>query len=283
MNGPAAFRSLLASEGIVMMPVAHDALTARLAERAGFQIICSAGYANSAALIGMPDIELLTLTEMVDVAARLCQAVSIPVFADGDTGHGGLLNVRRTVRLHEQAGCCGLFIEDQVSPKRCGHMAGKQVVSEEEMLSRLGAALDAREDKDFVIMARTDARSVLGLDAAIDRAKRYRQAGADMTFVEAPTSEDELRRIPREVGGLCMANMIPGGRTPLLAAAALQRMGYKVAAYPTVLTYAVAKAAQRTLAALIENGLPPADGSLMEFQEFNELLGLEELRAVERR
>ncbi len=283
MNGPAAFRSLLAADGIVMMPVAHDALTARLAEKAGFQVICSAGYANSAALIGMPDIELLTLTEMVDVASRLCQAVAIPVFADGDTGHGGPLNVRRTVRLHEQAGCCGLFIEDQVSPKRCGHMTGKQVVPEEEMLSRLGAALDARQDKDFVIMARTDARSVDGLDAAIERAKRYRQAGADMTFVEAPTSEDELRRIPREVGGLCMANMLPGGRTPLLSAAALRLMGYKMVAYPTVLTYAVAKAAQNTLAALLKNGLPPADGSLMEFQEFNELLGLEELRAKERR
>jgi methylisocitrate lyase len=266
-----------------MMPVAHDALTARLAEKAGFKLICSAGYANSASLIGMPDIELLTLTEMVEAAARMCQAVSIPVFADGDTGHGGPLNVMRTVRLHERAGCCGLFIEDQVSPKRCGHMAGKQVVQAEEMLSRLGAALDAREDRDFAIMARTDARAVEGLDAAIDRAKRYRRAGADITFVEAPLSEVELARIPREVGGVCMANMIPGGRTPLLPAKQLHRMGYKMVAYPTVLTYAVAKAAQRALEALAREEMPPSDGSLMEFQEFNRLLGLEELRELEKR
>lgn len=267
----------------MMMPVAYDALTARIAERAGFRLLCSAGYANSASLMGARDLGLLTLTEMADAASRMCQSVTVPVLADGDTGHGGTLNVRRTVRLHERAGCCGLILEDQAAPKRCGHMSGKSVVPVEEMLARLGAAMDAREDEDFAIVARTDARASEGFAAALERARSYLAAGADVIFVEAPQTVEELERVPREVGGPCMANMIPGGRTPVLPASSLRAMGYRIAAYPTVLPHAVAKAAERSMAALFKDGVPPQDGSLMDFEEFNRMLGPDEPKAPGRR
>ena len=282
MRKTALLRKLIEDEEILMIPVAHDALCARIAEQSGFKAVFTAGYANSAALLGKPDVSLLTLTEMVDVASRIADAVDIPVFADGDTGHGNVTNVIRTVNLFEKAGVAGLFIEDQVSPKRCGHLAGKQVVSPEEMLSKLRAALDARSDPDFVIMARTDALAVNGIDDAIHRAKLYREAGADLIFVEAPESVEQMRRIIREVKAPHMANMLPGGKTPMLTAKELQEIGYSVVAYATACTYTITKAVRDLFETLHQTGTTTGlEDRMVKFDEFNRLVGLEEIRKKE--
>jgi methylisocitrate lyase len=275
-------RKLIEDDEILMIPVAHDALCARIAEQSGFQAVFTAGYANSAALLGQPDISLLTLTEMADVASRIVDAVNIPVFADGDTGHGNINNVIRTVKLFEKAGVAGLFIEDQVSPKRCGHMAGKQVIAPEEMALKLKAALDARSDPDFVIMARTDALAVNGIDDAIQRAQLYRDVGADLIFVEAPESVEQMKRIIKEVNAPHMVNMLPGGKTPMLTAAELQDIGYAVVAYATACTYAIARAVKDMFETLRVTGTTAGlEGGMMNFDEFNLLVGLEEIRKRE--
>lgn len=278
----AILRKLIEDEEILMIPVAHDALCARIAEQSGFKAVFTAGYANSAALLGKPDVSLLTLTEMVDAASRIVDAVDIPVFADGDTGHGNITNVIRTVELFEKAGVAGLFIEDQVSPKRCGHMSGKQVVPPEEMVSKLKAAIDARSDPDFVIMARTDALAVNGIDDAIHRANLYRKAGADLIFVEAPESVEQMRRIIREVDAPNMVNMLPGGKTPLLTAAELQEVGYSVVAYATACTYTITKAVRDLFETLHRTGTTKGfENRMVKFDEFNRMVGLEEIRRKE--
>jgi 2-methylisocitrate lyase-like PEP mutase family enzyme len=278
----AILRKLIEDEEILMIPVAHDALCARIAEQSGFKAVFTAGYANSAALLGKPDVSLLTLTEMVDAASRIVDAVNVPVFADGDTGHGNVTNVIRTVNLFEKAGVAGLFIEDQVSPKRCGHLAGKQVVSPKEMVSKLRAALDARSDPDFVIMARTDALAVNGIDDAIYRARLYREAGADLIFVEAPESVEQMRQIIREVKAPHMANMLPGGKTPMLTARELQEIGYSVVAYATACTYAITKAVRDLFETLYRTGTTAGlEDRMVKFDEFNRLVGLEETRKKE--
>jgi 2-methylisocitrate lyase-like PEP mutase family enzyme len=275
-------RRLIEDEEILMIPVAHDALCARIAERSGFKAIFTAGYANSAALLGKPDVSLLTLTEMVEAASRIADAVSIPVFADGDTGYGNVTNVMRTVKLFEKAGVAGLFIEDQTEPKRCGHMAGKGVIPPNEMVAKLRAAQDARSDPDFVIMARTDALAVNGIDDAICRANLYRKAGADLIFVEAPESVEQMRRIISEVRALHMANMLPGGRTPMLKAKELQEIGYSVVAYATACTYTVARAVRDLFETLRSTGTTAGfEDRMIVFDEFNRLVGLEEIRKME--
>jgi 2-methylisocitrate lyase-like PEP mutase family enzyme len=282
MKRTAHLRKLIEDEEILMMPVAHDALCARIAEQSGFKAIFTAGYANSAALLGMPDISLLTLTEMVEVASRVADAVSIPVFADGDTGHGSIANVMRTVQQFEKAGVAGLFIEDQVQPKRCGHMAGKQVIAPREMVSKIKAALDARQDPDFIIMARTDAIAVNGIDDAIKRANLYKDAGVDLIFVEAPESVEQMRRIIREVDAHHMVNMLPGGRTPLLNARELQEIGYSAVAYATACTYTIAKAVRELFESLHKTGTTAGfEDRMMSFDEFNRLVGLERIREQE--
>lgn len=275
-------RRYIEDDEILMIPVAHDALCARIAEQSGFKAVFSAGYANSAALLGMPDVSLLTLTEMAEAASRMVDAVNIPVFADGDTGHGNVTNVIRTVRLFEKAGVAGLFLEDQVYPKRCGHMAGKQVIAPEEMVSKLRAALDARSDPDLVITARTDALAVNGIEDAIHRANLYREAGADLIFVEAPESVEQMRRITGEVDAPHMVNMLPGGRTPTLTSKELEEIGYSVVAYATACTYAVALAARELFETLKRTGTTAGlDERMMTFDEFNRLVGLEEIRKAE--
>jgi 2-methylisocitrate lyase-like PEP mutase family enzyme len=282
MRKTTRFKQLVLSPEILMLPVVHDALCARIAERAGFQAVSCAGYANSAALLGKPDVDLLTLTEMVDCAWRIVDAVDIPVFADGDTGHGNTTNVSRTVKQFEKAGVAGLFIEDQVAPKRCGHMTGKQVIPPEEMVAKLKAALDARSDPDLMIMARTDAVAVYGIANAIQRASLYREAGADLIFVEAVESVAQMRQIIAEVKAPHMANMIPGGKTPLLTAKELQDIGYAAVAYPTVNTYVLAKAATDFFNTLYAAGTTVGmEKQMIEFEEFNRLVGLPEIRAAE--
>jgi 2,3-dimethylmalate lyase len=210
--------------------------------------------------------------------------VDIPVFADGDTGHGNVTNVARTMQEFERAGVAAIFFEDQVAPKRCGHMAGKQVISAGEMVWKLRSALDARVDNDLTVMARTDALAVEGIDAAIDRAHRYVEAGADMVFIESPESAQQMRRIAREIPVPQLANMLPGGRSPSFTAGELQEMGFAAVAYPTSLTYAIASAAQQLLRELMQSGsAKDAESRIMQFEEFNILVGLPEIRERETR
>ena len=277
-------RNLILSADITIIPVVHDPLCARIAEQAGFDAIFSAGYANSAAYLGKPDVGLMTLTEMADCTSRIADATTVPVFADGDTGYGNVTNVRRTVQMYEKAGAAGIFIEDQVSPKRCGHMEGKSVVSPDEMVARVQAAVDAKSDPDLVIMARTDAIAVNGIDDAIDRANRYHEAGADIIFVEAPETVDQMRRICREVRAPSFANMLPGGKTPLLSARELQEIGYSVVADPVSCTYTIARAVQEVFSDLKRTGTSATyHDRLMGFDEFNRLVGLDAIRAREKK
>ncbi|MEX0808373.1 MAG: oxaloacetate decarboxylase [Dongiaceae bacterium] len=282
MKRTTTLRRLVEADPILMLPGVHDALAARIAEQAGFQAVTCGGYASSASLLGAPDVGQLSMSEMTDVYARLCDAVAIPVFADADTGYGNTTNVARTLRAYERAGVAGLFIEDQVSPKRCGHMQGKQVVPAVEMVAKLKAALDARQDVDLVLMARTDARAVEGIDAAIERANLYLETGVDLIFVEAPQSVEEMRRICSEIAAPCFANYLEGGRTPLLSAKELEDVGFAVVAYPVSATYAIARALQEVYAILKRDGETDSFRErMLEFDEFNRLVGLDELRARE--
>jgi methylisocitrate lyase len=266
---------ILAPE-ILVIPGVPDPLCARIAEIEKFKAVFLSGYASSAAYLGAPDVGLMTMTEMVDCARRIANSVDIPVFVDGDTGHGNATNAARTMREFEGAGAAAIFFEDQVSPKRCGHMSGKQVVSEAEMVARIKAAADARRDQDLIIMARTDALAIEGIDRAIERMHRYLDAGADMSFVEAPSSPDEMRRITSGIPAPNMANMVP------LSAAELEQLGFACVAHPTALSYVIARAARDLLRELRDTGSTlAAEPRMMRFEEFNALLGLDEIRERE--
>ncbi len=284
MKKTSLLKNYILDPEILVMPGAHDALSARIIEKAGFKALAIGGYPATAALMGKPDISFLTLPEMVDHLARLTDTVDIPILVDGDTGHGGVLNVARTVREFERAGAAALFIEDQVFPKRCGHMDGKQVVGREDMVAKIKAALDARKDPDLVITARTDALAVLGADEAIERANLYREAGADVIFVEAPRSVEEMRRINREVDAPTLANNVEGGKTPFLPAKELEAIGYNLVIYPVSATYAAAKAVTNLMEELMRTGTTAEFSDRMwQFSEFSEFIGLEEFRRRERR
>jgi 2-methylisocitrate lyase-like PEP mutase family enzyme len=275
------FRELLRQAGIIRSFGAHDVFTARLIEAAGLETVFIGGFGTSASLLGLPDVGFLTLTEMADAVRRMALRVSIPVVADGDTGHGDLHNVVRTVREFERAGAAGILLEDQVSPKRCGHFEGKQVIPAEEMVLKLRAALSSRRDPDFVIIARTDAVAVEGIDAAIARAKRYGQAGADVCFIEAPNSRQELERIPREVPHPLLVNMLSGGATPILSVSELERLGYKIVVCPIESLLVAGAAVKRLIDTLLSRGRAdmPA-GEMMTFAQVKEVLGLNEVLAL---
>ncbi len=275
------FRELLNQPGVIRSLGAHDVFTARLIEAAGLETVFIGGFGTAASLLGLPDVGLLTLTEMADAVGRMAARVSIPVVADGDTGHGDLHNVVRTVGEFERAGAAGVLLEDQVTPKRCGHFAGKQVVPAGEMVLKLKAALDARRDPDFVIVARTDARAVEGLAGAIERANRYAEAGADVCFIEAPQGLEELERIPREVRHPLLVNMLTGGVTPILPVEELGRLGYKIVVCPIETLLAAGAAVRRVIGSLLNRGradLPPED--MMTFAEVKKVLGLDEVLGV---
>ncbi len=270
-----SLRTRLADDAIQVMPCCFDALSARLVEQAGFALTFMSGFATSAARVGLPDTGLISYGEMVDQARTICGAVRIPVMADGDTGYGNAVNVKRTVRGYAQAGCAAVMIEDQVWPKRCGHTRGKQVVDTREALARIRAAVDARDEgADILILARTDARATHGLDEALRRTEAFREAGADILFVEAPRSEQEMRRICAEVGGIQMANMLEGGETPFLAPKDLQAIGYRIAAYPLTLLSSAVKAMRGALADM-RSGRHPNE-RLVAFSELREILGFED-------
>jgi methylisocitrate lyase len=282
MKRTTRFRLLIEAPEIVILPGAHDALTLRLAEQAGFQAVTCGGYSATASLLGAPDVQQLTMTEMAEMYARLCDATELPLFADGDTGYGNTTNVARTVRAYERAGVAGLFIEDQESPKRCGHMEGKRVIPAADMVAKLKAALDARVDADLILCARTDARAVHGLDDAIARCQLYREAGADLLFVDAPISVEELRRVCSEIDGPCFANLVEGGKTPILSARQLEAMGFAAVTWPVSASYAIARAVADVYAALLRDGTTNAvRDRMLDFAAFNSLIGLEQVREAE--
>ena len=277
-------RELLQKPGIIRSLGAHDVFTARLIEAAGLETVFIGGFGTSASLLGLPDVGFLTLTEMADAVRRMAQRVSIPVVADGDTGHGDLHNVVRTVREFEQAGAAGILLEDQVTPKRCGHFAGKQVIAMEEMALKLKAALDARRDPNFVIIARTDAVAMEGIDAAIARANRYGQTGADVCFIEAPNSRQELERIPRDVRYPLLVNMLTGGATPIMPVNELERLGYKIVVCPIESLLVAGAAIQRLIKTLLDHGrVDLAEEEMMTFAEVKEILGLDEVLGLRKR
>ena len=270
-------RTLLATPGIIRSLAPHDVFTAKVMEQAGLPLLFLGGFGASASSYGLPDLGLLGLAEMADAARRMTGAVSVPVIVDGDTGYGSVSNVIRTVREFERAGAAGMLLEDQVFPKRCGHFAGKQVIPVEEMETKLKAALDARRDPDFVVIARTDARAVEGLDAAIDRANRYAQLGADLVFVEAPQTEAELARIAREIESPQLANMLVGGATPILSACELERLGFKIVVSPVESLTITAFAVQQLSRAMLDEGR--VDGltdRMSSFTDIKRLLGVDD-------
>ena len=264
-------RALLAQPGLLVTPACYDALSARMIERAGFRLSFMSGFAVAAARLGLPDTGLISYAEMVEQGRNICNAVSIPVIGDADTGYGNALNVKRTIRGYAQAGFACAMIEDQVAPKRCGHTRGKQVVGRDEAQSRIRAAVDARDEgADILIMARTDARATEGFDEALWRVRAFADEGADIVFLEAPRSEDEMRAFCVGTTKPAMANMVEGGDTPVLPPKRLEALGFKIAAYPLTLMNASLAAMQRVLGAL-EVGDPP-DG-LLSFAEIRDIVG----------
>ncbi len=282
MRKTTLFKKLIHDKEILVMPGAHDALSAKVIEMAGFKAVTMGGYAASAASLAKPDVSLLTLTEYVNIVRNIVQAVDIPLFVDGDTGHGNVTNVQRTVREFEYAGVAGLFIEDQVFPKRCGHMEGKQIIPTVEMVAKIKAAVDARIDPDLVIMARTDAVAVNGIDEAIERGNRYAEAGADLIFVEAPRSREDMLRSNREIKAPTNAIQIEGGKTPLLTVKELEELGFNVVVYPNITVYATAWALKGLWEGLKKNGSTKHWlDKIIPFDEFNTLIGLDKIREKE--
>lgn len=281
MNPRQALRALIARSGYTMVPGAYDTLTARLVEQAGFEAVYLTGGGYSRAS-GYPDLGLLTVVENARFIGLTVEAVGIPVIADADTGYGNAINVIRTVREYEKSGVAGFHIEDQVAPKKCGHYDGKEVISKAEMVAKIKAAVDTRRDGDMVIIARSDARAIEGLDAAIDRVNAYIEAGADVGFVEAPQTVDELRIVGRSVVGPNLVNVFEGGKTPMLAAGELEEMGFRLGIYPSQTHRAAIRAAQRVLAVLKEDGhVRRVEADLCTFQERETAVGTAAWRALE--
>jgi 2-methylisocitrate lyase-like PEP mutase family enzyme len=268
-------RNLLAGPNVEVMPGCYDALSAKLVAGAGFKVTFMSGFAVSAARLGLPDTGLISFAEMLDgVRSCVSGAGKIPLIADGDTGYGNALNVQRTVLEYARAGAAAVMIEDQVSPKKCGHTRGKQVVSRDEARMKIRAAVDARReaDADILILARTDARAVHGFDEALDRCRDFEAEGADIIFFEAPETETEMRRFCEAMQKPCMANMVPGGKTPILPPQQLQSIGYKLALYPVLLMSSAIAAMQAALAALKPDGNAPLPPSI-SFAELQQLVG----------
>jgi methylisocitrate lyase len=269
---------------IIVLPGVFDALSARIAEQVGFEAMFQTGYGSSAAMLGMPDFGLLNAGETIDNARRIVRAVSVPVLVDADTGYGNPLNVWRLVRDLESMGAAGIFLEDQVWPKRCGHMIGKEVIAKEEYLPKLKAAVEARKSNQFVIVARTDARAPIGLDEAIERGKAYRKAGADVIFVEAPKSIEELKKVADEVGGPLVANMIEDGVTPNLSASELLKLGYRIAVFPLSALYSATYAMREVLTELKRTGTTKDTRKMMvTFTDFNRFVDLGKFMQLEKR
>uniref|UniRef100_A0A7S1TPN7 Carboxyvinyl-carboxyphosphonate phosphorylmutase n=1 Tax=Erythrolobus australicus TaxID=1077150 RepID=A0A7S1TPN7_9RHOD len=280
----ARLRELLDQPGILVMPCCFDALSAKLIERAGLQLTFMSGF-SVAASKALPDTGLLSYGEMVDQLREICAAISIPVIADGDTGYGNAVNAKRTVRGYAAAGAAGIMIEDQVAPKRCGHTRGKEVVSRDEAVARMRAAVDARNEigSDIVIVARTDAAKCVSLDEAIERANLFHELGAEITFVEAPVSESDMRRIARETPGKRLVNCLEGGDTPIYPPEQLAEMGFHIAAYPLSLVSASVRAMEQTLQSLKAGRPAEVEAQIKTFPELRAIVGFDDYYTEEAR
>ena len=275
---------LLAGKGSLVFPGVYDTLLAKMAERVGFELAFISGYAVSATAIGEPDIGLLTGSEVIDCARRICRSVGIPIIVDADTGYGNALNVARTVRELIDAGAAGCFLEDQQWPKRCGHMQGKKVISRDEYLGKIRAAIDAKGDADFFLVARTDAIADGGIEEAVARAEAARAAGADATFIEAPPSMEALAEVGRRAPKPTVANMVEQGRTPLLPQDELAALGFNLILYPLTGLYATARALETVYARMCADGhTAGCEDQLTTFARFNELIGAGERQALAKR
>ena len=268
----------------LVIPGVYDAIGAKIAQKVGFEAMFQTGYGTSATLFGMPDYGFIGATETIENARRICRAVTVPVIVDSDTGYGNALSVWKLVNELQAAGAAGIFLEDQKWPKRCGHMAGKEVVEREEYVEKLQAAVDAKKNKDFVIVARTDARATRGLDEAIERAKYYKKIGADAVFVEAPRSVAEMKEIGKKIKAPLVANMIEGGATPILSAKQLHKMGFKIILYPLSVLYANTYASLAILRELKKSGgTKKLEKNVVRFDEFNDIVELKKFRNLENR
>ena len=275
-------RQALHAQGQLIMPGVYDALSAKIAARAGFEVIFITGYSLSATLLGEPDFGLLTQSEVVGAAQRICAVVDTPVIVDADTGYGNAINVMRTVQDLIRAGAAGMFLEDQVWPKRCGHMKGKQVIALDEQLKKLRAAVEARQGGDFFIVARTDSRQALGLTEAITRGLAFKEAGADAVFIEAPESKEEMKEIAHQVPGPLVANMLERGVTPLMGPKELKELGFDLIVWPLAPLYSAAQSLTEVYTTLRRDGSTLAIlDRLMPFDDFNRIVGLEEKYALD--
>ena len=277
MDKAEMIRRSLKKSGQLVMPGVYDALSAQIATKTGFEVIFISGYSLAATMLGEPDFGILTQTEMLSAAQRICSVTDLPVIVDADTGYGNAINVIRTVDELIRIGAAGMFLEDQVWPKRCGHMKGKQVIPLEEQLKKLQAAIDAKRNRDFFIVARTDARQALGLNEAITRGIAFKKAGADAVFIEAPETKEEMLEIARRVPGPLVANMLERGVTPLMGPQELRDLGFDLVVWPLAPLYSVAKSLNEVYTTLRRDGTTvDILDRLMPFDEFNRIVGLEE-------
>jgi len=284
MKKTTKLRTLFKEKKTIIAPGAHDVLTARIIEQTGFDAVYMTGYGTSASMLGKPDVGLLTLTEMVERVRNITDIINVPLIADADTGYGGIINVIRTVREYEKAGVACIQLEDQVAPKKCGHMLGREVIPAEEMVKKIEAAVDARIDPDFMIMARTDARTNYGYEEAIRRCKLYKKAGADIIFYESPENIEEMGKINSELGDtLTLANMIEKGRTPLLNVTELEKLGYNLIIFPVSSVYVTARAVKDLMVYLKKNGTTKdlIKDKMIPFEEFNTMIGLNKIKEIE--
>ena len=277
-------RRLLQAPDLLIAPGVAECVGARLVAEQGFDALYMTGAGTTASRLGMPDVGLLGVTEMADNAGRIADAAGLPLIADADTGYGGPINVRRTIRCYERAGVAGVHMEDQDWPKRCGHLAGKTLIPAEEMCAKVRAAVDARSDPDFIVIARTDAIAVEGFEAALGRAKAYEEAGADVLFVEAPTTMEQVEAIPKAFVRPTLYNMAMSGKTPVLPASEIEALGFGVVIYPGLSLSAAIPAIRRALAELRETGgIEASSAGMASFREFFELMGLEAVQGLESR
>ena len=274
--------SLIKSKKPLVIPGVYDAIGAKIAEKVGFDAMFQTGYGTSATLFGMPDYGFIGATETIDNARRISNAISIPLIVDSDTGYGNALSVWKLVKELESAGAAGIFLEDQKWPKRCGHMQGKEVISQEEYTEKLGAAIDARENKDFIIVARTDSRAIEGLEAAIERGIQNKKTGADAVFIEAPRSLDEMKKIGKEIKSPLVANMIEGGATPMNSAQTLNKIGFNIILYPLSVLFANTFATMNILQELKNTGTTAKyKQKVVNFDQFNNLVELDKFKKME--
>jgi 2,3-dimethylmalate lyase len=278
-----ALKQALTAKDFILAPGVYDMISALIADRMGFKALYVTGYGTVASHLGIPDAGIATYRDMVERIAQIVKLTKTPVIADADTGYGGLLNVRNTVRGYEDVGVSAIQLEDQEFPKKCGHTPNRRVVAMKDMVKKIEVAVDSRKSDDFLVIARTDARTGLGLDEAIRRAKAYAAAGADIIFVESPESADEIRQIAAEIDRPLLANMVNGGRTPLMTASDLQALGYGIAIYPALGFLAHGHAVRHAYQDLLDNGITTDAVDLYPFKDFNTLLGFDDVWAFEQK